>query len=178
MFISVKRGSSHIFVTRCSRRTRVKCYMRNSVQKNYSHDVLRKRLARNKQKSSSRVCFPFFPVAANCSPLSRSRVVNLTLASSMNIVPVKIWIPFPFPLLLPPTVYTYQHSLHYPMPSTLVLNSHSHCLLLIYLVRPILNQFYRQPISYYRCFHPATVFVFLHLWGTEGDFHSLDSDKH
>lgn len=70
VFISVKRGGSYIFMTRCSRRTRVKCYMRNSVQKNYSHDVLRKRLARNKQKSSSRVCFPFFPVEFPTPPIA------------------------------------------------------------------------------------------------------------
>ena len=96
--------------------------------------------------------------------------MNLTLASSMtmNIV-VKIWIPFP--LLLPPAVYTYQHSLHYPMPSPLVLNSHSHCLLPIYLVRPILNQFIAShpvlsllPSRYCVCFFficgaPRVIFI-------------------
>ena len=54
------------------------------------------------------------------NPLYRSsRVVNISTWPVQNIVPVRIWIPFP--LLLPPAVYTYQHSLplHYSMPSPL-----------------------------------------------------------
>jgi len=63
VFIYLRHEVAHTFFTsRCSRRTRVKSYMKNSAQKNYSHDVQRRRLARNKQKSSSRVCiFFFFP---------------------------------------------------------------------------------------------------------------------
>ena len=107
--VSGLQGGSYL-MTRCSRRTRAKFCMRNSAQKNYLHDALLRRLARNKQRNSSRVCLPLpliFTPSTQHQPLSRSRVVNLTLSPwpVQNIVPVKIWIPFP--LLLPYAVYTY-----------------------------------------------------------------------
>jgi hypothetical protein len=53
------------FVNRCSRRTRVKFCMKNSAQKNYSHDALLRRLARKKPKNSSRVClYLSFPISS------------------------------------------------------------------------------------------------------------------
>ena len=147
-------------MNRCSRRTRVKSCMKNSAQKNYSHDALLRRLARKKPKNSSRVCLHLScPPSAQYYSLSRSRIVNFTLTSSeysssqdLDTVSYR----YNFRLLCIPTNFLYITPYHRPFPEFTFITS------LSLPCPPIPKPILPTATSYYRCFHLIAVFIWRH----------------